>query len=126
MRILMGLALAMVAWPASAPERGGPTWSEVSGVLYHRTHINRAPAIIKQIDGVHRTQKPVKSEPGMHQIVIQSPSRRGFQGSDRTMNLNLEPCKRYYVNAQFESGTGPRWEPVLAEVETTAGCKLPT
>jgi hypothetical protein len=123
--MLIGLALVSLAMPATAVERWGPTWSEVSGVLYHRTTINRTPAIIKRIDGVDKTQKPIKAEPGMREIVVQSPTRKGFRGSDETMHLNLEPCKRYYINAQFESGTGPRWEPVISEVETIAGCKLP-
>lgn len=124
-RSLAALALAVAAAPAGAIERWGPTWSEVSGVLYHRTYINRTPTIIKQIDGVHRTLRPVRSDPGPHTVVVQSPGRKGFHGSDATMQLDLEPCKRYYINAQFESGVGPRWSPVVSYVEPIAGCKLP-
>jgi hypothetical protein len=106
-------------------QRWGPTWSEVTGNLYSRATIDRHPATIKQLDGRHETKRIVKAEPGTHELVIASPMRKGFSGSDARFPIELDPCKRYYVNAQFKAGTGPDWEPVLAFVEPIAGCKLP-
>ena len=42
---------------------------------------------------------------------------------DQTLALTLEPCKRYYLNSQFENPVQPRWTPVIDYVETIAGCK---
>ena len=40
------------------------------------------------------------------------------------MTLDLEPCKRYYLNAQFANPVAPTWTPVVDYVEPIAGCKL--
>jgi hypothetical protein len=120
------LLLAGVPAVAAAAERWGPTWSEVTGNLYSRAPMNRTAATIKQIDGKHETKRIVKVEPGRHDVVVASPMRKGFSGSDEHVALDLEPCKRYYVNAQFKSGGGTDWEPVLAMTETIPGCKVPS
>ena len=104
----------------------GPTWSEVSGNRYHRTEINRAPAVIEKIDGWSSyAQYPIKVEPGSHAIVLQGVSRWPGGAPLRTMQLTLEPCKRYYLNAQFEAPGQPRWEPVVDYVEDIGGCPFP-
>jgi hypothetical protein len=36
----------------------------------------------------------------------------------------VEPCKRYYINAQFDNPVEPSWTPVVDHVETIAGCRL--
>jgi hypothetical protein len=125
-KILAACMLTMLAPAANAAlEKWGPTWSEVTGNRWSKAQMNREPAIIKQVDGRHKTDRIVKVEPGKHEVVVQSPMRKGFQGSDVTLALDFEPCKRYYINAQFESGTGPDWKPVMAYVEKVPGCKLP-
>lgn len=119
-------AVAIAAAPAAgAVERWGPTWSEVTGVQWSKTTLNLTGAIIKSIDGKTETDRVVKAEPGKRTIVVQSPTRKGFSGTDATVEIDLAPCKRYYINAQFESGTGRDWKPALAMVETIAGCKVP-
>lgn len=110
---------------AACAQKWGPTWSEVTGELYSRTQLNRAPAIIKSIDGKNSLDKVVRSEAGQRKVVVQSPSRKGLQGSDVTLDMTLEACTRYYINAQFKSGVGTDWEPVIAHVEAVAGCKTP-
>ena len=52
--------------------------------------------------------------------------RKGASGTNVTMQLDVEPCKRYYINAQFKSGIGAAWEPVIAKIEPIAGCKKPS
>ena len=122
--LLSRLLLLLAALPAvaAAAERWGPTWSEVTGNLYSRAPMNRTAATIKQIDGKHETKRIVKVEPGRHDIVVASPMRKGFSGSDEHVAIDLEPCKRYYVNAQFEAPGQPRWEPVVDYVEDIPGC----
>ena len=104
----------------------GPTWSEVSGNRYQRAIINRAPAVIEKIDGRSSyAQYPIKIDPGPHEIELQGVSSWPGGVPLRTMQLTLEPCKRYYLNAQFEAPGQPRWEPVVDYVEDIGGCPFP-
>ncbi len=110
---------------AALPQTKGAPWSELTGELYTRTEPNRAPAIIKQVDGRQDLNKVVRAEPGKRTVIVQSPARKGMSGSDARLELQLEPCKRYFVNAQFKSGVGSDWTPVVAGVDTVPGCKAP-
>jgi hypothetical protein len=117
-------ALLLPAADAAALERWGPMWSEVTGTRYTRATMNRAPAIIKSVDGRNYIDRIVKIEPGKRTVVVQSPNRKGWPGSNKTMAMEIAPCKRYYINAQFDSSVGPEWKPVVAYVETIAGCRI--
>ena len=117
-------ASLLPATDAVALEKWGPTWSEVTGTRYFRATMNRAPAIIKSVDGRNYTDRIVKIEPGKRMFVVQSPPRKGFQGSNKHMTMDIAPCKRYYINAQFDSGVGPEWKPVVAYVESIPGCRI--
>jgi hypothetical protein len=129
MRFLPAGVLALAALASSvdagAIEKWGPTWSEVTGAQWSKAKLHLTGAIIKSIDGRSETDRVVKAEPGKRAIVVQSPTRKGFSGTDTTLEMDLAPCKRYYINAQFKSGTGRDWDPVIAMVETVSGCKVP-
>ncbi|HEY2817384.1 MAG TPA: hypothetical protein VGK44_09670 [Casimicrobiaceae bacterium] len=126
----MKIVAAVLLWSAlytvdaSAVEKWGPTWSEVTGTRYSRITMNRSPAIIKSIDGRNYTTRVIKIEPGRRTVVVQAPPRQGLTGFDKHMPLDIAPCKRYYINAQFDSSVGPQWKPVVAYVERIAGCKI--
>ena len=117
--------LVLFASSAHAAEKWGPTWSEVTGTLWSKTQMNRTAAVIRSVDGRARTDRIVKSEPGKRSIVVAPPMRKGFTGDDATLDVDLAPCQRYYINAQFASGAGTDWKPVLAKVEKIPGCKVP-
>ena len=57
-------ASLLPATNAVALEKWGPTWSEVTGTRYFRATMNRAPAIIKSVDGRNYVDRIVKIEPG--------------------------------------------------------------
>ena len=124
-RHVAAAVLVLVATDAGAVQKWGPTWSEVTGILFSRTQLNREGAVIARVDGKSQTARIVKTEPGKRTVVVRSPMRKGFKGSDVTLELDLQACRRYYVNAQFKAGSGPDWEPVIAMVEPIAGCKAP-
>ena len=123
LRLLLVLASIAAASQALALEKVGPTWSEVTGQRFTRTTMNRMPAIVKSVDGRDTTFRVTKITPGDRLVRLQSPSRKGFQGTDQELRLTVEPCKRYYLNAQFDSGTSQNWQPVIDHVETIPGCK---
>jgi len=109
-------------------ETWGPTWSEVSGArYYHRTELHRLPAVIAAIDdrGAFPT-KPIKIEPGRHEIRLEGTLPGWHGATEETMVLTLEPCKRYYLNAQYANNIQPRFTPIVDYVEDIAGCKVVT
>ena len=91
----------------------GPTWSEVTGQRYNVTITNRRPAIIDQVDnqGAFPDPRLIKITPGGPPLHV--------------MMLNAEPCKRYYINAQFDTTITQQWTPVIDYVEPIAGCQVP-
>jgi hypothetical protein len=106
----------------------GPTWSEVTGQRYNVTIVNRRPAIIDQVDnqGAFPDPRLIKITPGEHRLVVQGPAP-GWPGGPplHVMMLNAEPCKRYYINAQFDTTITQQWTPVVDYVEPIAGCTVP-
>jgi len=102
----------------------GPTWSEISGNRYYVTILDRRPAIIADVDGssYSRSARPIKVDPGLHDILLDGASTTWPNSPPQKLSLNLEPCKRYYLNAQFEDRVRPTWTPVVDYVEPIAGC----
>ncbi|MCC6195589.1 MAG: hypothetical protein IT518_14090 [Burkholderiales bacterium] len=107
----------------------GPTWSELTGQRFNVTIVNRRPTAIDRVDNQGAFPNPnlVRVEPGERRVVLQAPAP-GWPGGAplQVMMLNVEPCKRYYLNAQFENTVSTNWTPVVDFVEPVAGCQLPT
>jgi len=61
--------------------------------------------------------------PGTYRVTVESPRHDGFPGTIRDFELRIEPCKRYYINAQFAGPVGPEWRPVVDEIESISGCR---
>jgi len=106
----------------------GPTWSEVTGRRYNVTIPNRRPAVIDRVDNQGSFPDPnlIRIEPGERRLVVQGPAP-GWAGGPplHVMILNAEPCKRYYINAQFATTITQEWTPVIDFVEPIPGCQLP-
>ena len=106
----------------------GPTWSEVSGYRYPNAaaYQFRRPAIVEHVDsqGAFVTD-PIKVEPGTHRVELSAPVPGWRGGSDiKVMTVEMAPCKRYYINAQFENNVSIDWKPVVDYVDTIAGCTV--
>ena len=122
--VLVAALGAACSVPAQAA-KWGPTWSELTGERFSKIAKNTFGAIIKSVDGNHYRDRVVKVEPGTRRVVVQSPDHKGFRGTDEAMELAIEPCVRYYINAEFESSVGAAWKPVIAHQQRIPGCKLP-
>lgn len=122
-KTILALGLVLVL---SGCQTWGPTWSEISGAHYYdRPTLNLRSAVISQIDGTSAfATYPIKVEPGRRNLVIEGPAP-GWMGTN-LMNLTLDaqPCKRYFVNAQFRNPIEPEFVPVIVYVEDVAGCKV--
>ena len=103
----------------------GPTWSELTGVRYHPAVMDRQAVIVSKVDGESTPLRgPIKIAPGRHEIVVESLRHGSFAGGyQERLTLDIEPCKRYYINAQYEDRIRPRYAPVVDEVELIAGCR---
>ena len=123
---MKAITAGMLALLASGCATWGPTWSEVTGARYHHAIMDRRPALIEKIDGNSAfASYPIKLVPGKHEIVMQGPKPDWPGGTQlQAMTLDLEPCKRYYLNAQFDNPVQPRWTPVVDYVEPIAGCQV--
>ena len=130
MRKLILLAVPALAAPVflGGCQSWGPTWSELTGQRYNVTIVNRRPAIIDRVDdrGAFPNPNLIKIEPGEHRIVVQGPAP-GWPGGPplHVMMLNAEPCKRYYINAQFDNTITQQWQPVVDYVEPIGDCTVP-
>jgi hypothetical protein len=133
-RSMLLCTMALLASALTSCQSWGPTWSEVTGVRYTLV-MNRTPTSINLIDGSSPGPSPTidapyyKLTPGNHIVEIQALNPTPGWVSDmslRRVELNFEPCKRYYLNAQFANPLASQWTAVVDYVETIAGCRLPT
>ena len=110
----------------------GPTWSEVSGSRYTVTDFNRFATGINAVDAYSpgpvlgtRGDRYFKIDPGPHQLELSAinTSPNWVSGINRVnLPMTFEPCKRYYINAQFENRLLADWKPVVDHVESIPGC----
>jgi hypothetical protein len=125
MRALAFAALALFGTAALAQTPPVAPWSEITGQAGSRTSKDRTAAVIRRVDGRYVHETNARIAPGERDVVVQSPARRGFGGTDRHLRLKAEPCRRYYINVQFRASTGIDWDPVVAKSEPIIGCRLP-
>jgi hypothetical protein len=124
MRFKTGCVVAVVLLVTGC-QTWGPTWSELSGARYTRIDPDRAPGILISVgDESIGSVTPYRVAPGTYRVVVQSPVHNQFRGSEEALTLEIAPCRRYYVNVQFDNPISPAWKPVIDYVETIAGCKV--
>ncbi|HEY1328001.1 MAG TPA: hypothetical protein VGI14_13750 [Casimicrobiaceae bacterium] len=129
-------AAALAVAALTSCQTWSPGWSEVSGARYTVTDYNRFGTQVNLIDS--RNPGPqygygrgavgysyYKIDPGEHTIELSALNTRPnwVSGINReNLRINLEPCKRYYLNAQFDNALLADWKPVVDYVEPIAGC----
>lgn len=124
-KFLIYVAAGVATLGAAGCQTWGPSWSELTGAhYYNRPMMYLRPAIIESVDGQSAfAARPIKLDPGKHLITVQGPYRQPGGGYLKTITVDMEPCKRYYVNAQFNNNVvAEDFEPVITYVETIAGC----
>ena len=87
----------------------------------------RRPGVIEHVDDQGSfASNPIKIEPGMRRIVVGSvaPAWTPNGPELKVMMLDVKPCKRYYLNGQFNNDVQPVWTPVIDYVEEISGCTV--
>ncbi len=111
----------------------GPYWSELTGQRWNLTNLNTAPAVVQNVNGngafPDAPGQPIKVASGPSRIVLSAvPLNPRWTGGTelKVVEMNLEPCKRYYLNARWENPLSMSdWTPFVDYVETIAGCTPP-
>ncbi|MEO6927528.1 MAG: hypothetical protein ABI190_00050 [Casimicrobiaceae bacterium] len=128
MRLYRALLVAPFVLLTASCQTWGPTWSEISGSRYNVAILNRQPAVIESVDGNSAfPSRPIKLEPGHHEITITGVSQRPRAGGGELQKiaLDVQPCKLYYINAQYASPVSVDYAPVVDYVDTIPGCRVP-
>ncbi len=126
MPMLVPLALAallLVAPSAHAAPAPAMGWSEITGERASHASANRGPVTIRRVDGQAVVDRHARFAPGPHAVIVQWQPKRGLRTSDRTLRLDLKPCKRYVINAQFASPGSSLWQAVVDRVDDIPGCR---
>ncbi len=98
-------------------------FSYLDGRRYFRAELNSYSTTVISVDGEHRVVNPVRIEPGRRTIVLQAPPVAGFRfGTQRTLDLDVAPCMRYYLAAVRPTSLSQDWTPKVDYVEPIAGC----
>jgi hypothetical protein len=96
--------------------------SYLDGRRYNRAEMHTYDVIIESVDGRSTLAYPVRVDPGRHKVVLQAPPVAGAkQGTLRTIELDVEPCKRYHLMAVRPNALSPEWEPKVDYV-ADLGC----
>ncbi len=114
-----GVALAVAGCATSEP------FSQLDGRRWNRVELNTYDVTIISVDGEHYVQRaaPIVVKPGPHRIVVQGPPTAGFRfGEQRVLELDVEPCMRYWLEAKKANALSQDFEPRVNHKEPIAGC----
>jgi hypothetical protein len=87
---------------------------------------NEEPVAITRIDGrsTRNTRRPDAVEPGKRTVQVTFTSARGVVGEpNRTIEIDVQPCKRYRIAANFQTSARSQWEPIVQAVEDIGECR---
>jgi len=103
------------------------TFSYIQGERWMKAELNTFDVQVIRVDDKdyvqHGYNQPIRIEPGMHRIVLQGPSVAGFRyGEQRTLNLEVKPCTRYWFEAKKQNALSQDFEPRVNYAEPIAGC----
>jgi hypothetical protein len=130
MRALRQLVwMAAALWAAiAAPAWAGPydqPYGLIEGGMRMQTR-RQEPAAISKIDGEspQKTRRSTVVAPGKHVIEVSFTSARATVGDDlQTLEVDVKPCKRYRIAAQYQSSTSGKWHPVVQAEEDIGECR---
>ena len=81
---------------------------------------------ISRIDGesTRNPRRPDPVAPGKRAVEISFTSARAVVGDDlKAIEIDVQPCKRYRVVAQYHTSVSGKWDPVVASVEDIGECR---
>jgi hypothetical protein len=113
-------AALLVSGCATIPDNA----SFLHGERFFRADIHTYPTVITHVDGqtVMLRTDPVMVTPGPHLIQLVAAPTAGFRFARvRELQIQVEPCRRYYIVARRENRLQQDWDPAIDQVETVGG-----
>ncbi len=114
------VTLAGLGGCASSSEK----FSFLDGERWSRVELDTYDTLILSVDGnSYAYNSRIKVEPGPHRIVFQTRPVAGFSYSpQKALELDVEPCMRYWFEAKRANGLQQDFEPRVNYKESIAGC----
>jgi hypothetical protein len=123
-RVILPMALIMAAGVALAGQ-----YDQAYGLIESgdRSQTRKQePVAISRIDGEspRNPRRPDPVAPGKHVVQIAFSSARAVVADDlQTIEIDVQPCKRYRIVAAYETAITGKWKPVVQAVEDIGECK---
>jgi hypothetical protein len=125
MKIRYLLVLAAIAATAGCATTTDQPFAQLDGYRWNRVGLNTYDVTIISVADAPSTQRavPIMITPGQRKIVVQGPPTAGFRyGDQRTLDLNVEPCMRYWLEARKQNALQQTFEPAVNYQEPISGC----
>jgi hypothetical protein len=123
--ISLSALLAVVAQLAGCAS-GGYHYSQLDGHRYYRAPIDTHPVQIVRVDGSDTVFSPVQVEPGVRKVTVQGPPTPTSRlGDERTIELAVAPCTRYYLVAVKDNRLSNDFTVKVDYQEPIGGCTPP-
>lgn len=123
----MKRAACAVALPAALSACATPYhYSQLVGQRYFKVPINTYPVAVVRVDEASTPlHGPVLVDPGLRRVVVQSgPSVARSIGEERTLELQVAPCTRYYLVAEKTNSLATDFTPRIDHQEPVPGCTV--
>lgn len=127
MKLRIGM-LAVVGLVLAQPASGGLFDEPYGRVESGDRSVARRhePVAINRIDGVSTRdpRRPDPVAPGKRAVEISFSSARVTVGDQlKTIEIDVQPCKRYRVVAKYHNEASGQWDPVVQAVDDIGDCK---
>ena len=101
-------------------------YSQLEGKRYYRSSIDTHPVLIVRVDGSDTVFSPVLVEPGVRKVTVQGPpTATSRYGEQRTIELSVAPCTRYYLVAVKDNRLSNDFTVKVDYQEPVGGCTPP-
>ena len=100
-------------------------FSQLDGYRWNKAGLDTFDVTIISVDGEHYIQRgtPIMISPGSHKIIVQGPPTAGFRtGAQKTLDLNVEPCTRYWLEARKQNALQQDFTPAVNYSDRISGC----
>ena len=121
-------AVAAMVWLLPGPGMAAP-YDKPYGLIESgdRSQTRKEETVaISRIDGesTRNPRRPDPVAPGKHSVEISFTSARTTVGDDlKTIEIDVQPCKRYREAARYHTAASGKWNPVVQSVEDIGECK---
>jgi len=101
-------------------------FSFLDGERWNKVEMNTFDTWIVSVDGRSYTiNSRIRIDPGRHHIVFQTIAGAGMTYSpQKSLDLDIEPCTRYWFEAKKANGSAQDFEPRINHTEPIDGCAV--